>query len=161
MTPNNRVTNIILSVMAVTMTAIFFSSISAPRRFKNEQTERERDVKHHLLAIREAEERYFKDYGRYCASFDSLTAGGYMADSLKFIPHSNGILFRLKTTENATKAGNPQPLMECGATFRDYLIGMDSNTITNLMEEAEAQGKYPGLCIGNLTSDNGNAGNWE
>jgi hypothetical protein len=51
--------------------------------------------------------------------------------------------------------------MECSASFRDYLDGLDENSINNLIEKANNSGNFPGLKIGDLTTDNNNAGNWE
>lgn len=51
--------------------------------------------------------------------------------------------------------------MECGAEYKTYLQGLDKGMTDNLTEEAEAEGRYPGLKIGDLTTPNDNDGNWE
>ena len=51
--------------------------------------------------------------------------------------------------------------MECYAGYDDYLSGLDAGSIANLTEEANNAGRYPGLKIGDITTPNDNAGNWE
>ena len=53
------------------------------------------------------------------------------------------------------------PLMECGAPYESYLNGLDENLIRELTEKADEKGEYPGLRIGDTTTPNDNAGNWE
>jgi hypothetical protein len=51
--------------------------------------------------------------------------------------------------------------MECGARYEQFLDGLDANSVANLIEEASAAGRYPGLKIGDIVQPNNNAGNWE
>lgn len=51
--------------------------------------------------------------------------------------------------------------MECGATYDDYLQGLDPQEIERLTREANDNGKFAGLKIGDLTTPDNNAGNWE
>ena len=37
--------------------------------------------------------------------------------------------------------------MECGAQYQQYLKGLNENDITNLIEEANKRGEYPGMKI--------------
>ncbi len=156
----NRI-NTVLALIAAALLAISVASVLAPMGFEKELARREQDVKRRLLKIRAAQARYLKDYNNYCGSLDSLVAGGYLPDSLKAIPYSGGKPFELSARVKVLKSGHAAPLMECGARYEDYLGGMDSNTICNLTEEANEQGRYPGLKIGNLNTPNNNAGNWE
>ena len=50
--------------------------------------------------------------------------------------------------------------MECGAGYETFLDGLDEGSIQQKIEEANYAGRYPGLKIGDLTTDNNNAGNW-
>ena len=50
--------------------------------------------------------------------------------------------------------------MECGAAYEDFLDGLDENAIQEITEQANYSGEYPGLKIGDITTDNNNAGNW-
>lgn len=50
--------------------------------------------------------------------------------------------------------------MECGASYEDFLNGLDENAVQELIDKAMISGAYPGLKIGDITTDNNNAGNW-
>ena len=84
-----------------------------------------------------------------------------MADSLQYIPYSDGERFSLSATTVITKSGQQMPLMECGAQYQQYLNGLDENSIPNRVEAAYEAGLYPGLKIADLITPNNNAGNWE
>ncbi len=161
MKTNGKATNIILAAAVALLAYLCIGSIAAPMRFDSERQRREKAVKQRLLKIRAAEERHRAATGRYCGSADSLVAGGWLADSLRHIPYSNGKNFRLSTATTVSRSGKEVPLMECGAEYADYLDGLDENSIARLTDEAYAAGRYPGLRIGSLTEANGNAGNWE
>lgn len=59
------------------------------------------------------------------------------------------------------KSGRQVPVMQCGATYDQYLKGLDGNAVANLTEKANMGGRFPGLMIGDITQPNENAGNWE
>ncbi len=59
------------------------------------------------------------------------------------------------------KSGRQVPVMQCGATYDQYLKGLDGNAVANLTEKANMSGRFPGLMIGDITQPNENAGNWE
>ncbi len=156
-----RRTNIILTACVLTLAVLCYLSISAPIRFGREQAQREKSVKHRLLQIRSAEERYRKATGLYTESFDTLVARGYMADSLRYIPYSDGQVFSLAVTVQIAKSGRTIPLMECAAPYNSYLNGLDATSVANLTEAANASGRYAGLKIGDIDTPTDNAGNWE
>jgi len=58
-------------------------------------------------------------------------------------------------------SGRQIPLVECAAEYTSYLKGLDRNAVAALVQEAVAAGRYPGLKIGDITTSNSNAGNWE
>lgn len=161
MAQNNRTINIILGILVVVLAGLCTASLTGPQRFDKERAKREADVKKRLLVIREGEKKFKSDNGYFCESAERLAESGYIADSMKFIPYSKSTTFRLRTTTIVTEDGQQSQVMECGATYRDYLEGMDENTIKNLMDDAESQGRYPGLRFGDLEKDNGNATNWD
>ncbi len=82
-------------------------------------------------------------------------------DSLQYIPYSNGQLFELEKTIYIGRSGVVQNVMECRAPYSAYLDGMNEREIYNMTNDAEDQGRYPGLKIGDLVTPNNNAGNWE
>ena len=153
--------NYILTICVLALAVICFLSVNKPLSFENEQKKRETIVKEYLLKIRSAENKFRKNKGTYCGDFATLVREGYLADSLQYIPFSESEKFTLQTTVQLGKSGKQIPLMECGAEYHKYLQGMDENIIANLIEKANNGGNYPGLKIGDITTDNNNAGNWE
>lgn len=153
--------NIVLAGAVALLAYLCVASIQAPMRFDSKRTEREKDVKRRLVKIRRSEESFRKANGYYCPSLETLVRGGWMADSLRYIPHSANKEFRLATGTTMSRAGEIVPLMECGAEYADYLEGLDKNSINAITDEANSAGLFPGLRIGSLTENNGNAGNWE
>lgn len=151
----------ILAILALLLLAVCAMSVCSPMRFDGEREARERAVKQRLLRIRAAEECYRNRHGVYAADFKTLVGGGLLADSLQFIPFAEGRRFELTTTTITGRSGRHVPLMECGAKFNDYLLGLDENRIADLIERAENAGRYPGLKIGDISTPNDNAGNWE
>ncbi|MCD8318529.1 MAG: hypothetical protein LUC45_06705 [Paraprevotella sp.] len=83
------------------------------------------------------------------------------ADSLQYIPYSDGQKFELEKSIHVGRSGATQNVMECRAPYSAYLKGLDEREIYNMTDDAEKQGRYPGLKIGDLTNPNNNAGNWE
>lgn len=153
--------NFILAVCALLLAVICFLSVRRPMAFDEERVKREAAVKTRLVAIRLAQERYRKATGTYSPDLATLVRKGYMADSLRFVPYSDGETFSLNTTVTSLKSGRDVPLMECGAQYDQYLKGLDDNSIANLIDNASSTGRYPGLKIGDLITPNNNAGNWE
>ncbi len=153
--------NYVLGALAAALAVTCVLSIHAPMRFDGLRAEREQAVKERLVRIRYAEERYRQANGTYTDDFNELVRGGYLADSLQYVPFSGGKKFDIAVNMQTGKSGRQIPLMECGAEYGEYLDGLDGNSISNLVEEAESAGRYPGLKIGDLTTPNDNAGNWE
>lgn len=151
----------ILFFLAAALAAVCGLSIYSPIRFDSQRAARERAVKERLIKIRYAEEKYRKATGAYTDNFNTLVKQGFLADSLQYIPFTEGKKFELTVTTQISKSGRQLPLMECGATYEDYLSGLDAGSISNLTDEAYNAGRYPGLKIGDLTTPNDNAGNWE
>lgn len=96
---------------------------------------------------------------------DSLYGKDFVADSLRYIPFSQGDTFEIIACPNTTRSGSIIQVMECNAPDSSYLKGlgkMGKRMIYNRAEEAEAKGAYPGLKIGDAGNNwNNNAGNWE
>ena len=90
---------------------------------------------------------------------------GFVADSMCYIPFSQGDTFELIACPNTTRSGTIIQVMECNAPDSCFLKGMGkagSRLIYNRNEEANAKGAYPGLKIGDAGNNwNNNAGNWE
>lgn len=158
---NNSKNNAFLLASVLVLVVLCFLSINAPVRFQREQAAREAAVKQRLAKIRVAEELYRRQTGAYTADLSKLVKAGLLSHAMTFIPYSDGKQFSLTATTILGKSGKQIPLMECGAGFADYLNGLDKNSIANLVDQANAAGRYAGLKIGDITQPNGNAGNWE
>lgn len=153
--------NLWLTVAVVILSALCFQSVYSPIRFQRQQAVRETAVKQRLVKIRAAEERYRLKTGVYTADLGKLAQAGLLPDSLSVIPYSDGRKFTVTATTIIGKSGKQIPLMECGATYADYLKGLDEQSVAALVEKANAAGQYPGLKIGDITQPTNNAGNWE
>lgn len=153
--------NHILSAFAAVLFALCVASVYSPVRFDGARQKREAAVKERLTAIRKAEEQFRRKNGVYAGSFKQLASQGLLADSMKYIPYAGGEAFELSATVIRGATGSMTPLMECGATYGAYLKGLDENRIREITEEADGRGEYPGLKIGDTTTPNDNAGNWE
>ena len=79
---------------------------------------------------------------------------------MQFIPFSDDKRFSLSATTIVTKNGKQIPLMECGATYEEYLDGLNEDAIKQETDNANMEGRFPGLKIGDITTNNDNAGNW-
>ena len=90
---------------------------------------------------------------------------GFVADSMRYIPFSQGDTFELVACPNTTRSGSIIQVMECNAPDSSFLKGMGkagNRLIYNRNEEANAKGAYAGLKIGDAGNNwNNNAGNWE
>ena len=128
--------NYLLTACVLVLLVLISLSIYSPIRFGKQQALRERAVKERLLKIRRA-------------------------DSLQFIPYSEGKRFELSADVKIGKSGRQMPVMECGANYADYLSDLDADQTAGPMEEANNSGRYPGLKIGDILTPNNNAGNWE
>ena len=153
--------NYILSLCVVALMAVCFLSISRPMRFNKQREQRETAVKMRLVKIRNAAERYRQRHHVYAATLQELVEQGFLADTLQFIPYSDHEKFSLSATTEIARSGRVVPMMECGAQYQQYLHGLDENEIANLITAASKTGRYPGLKIGEITTPNNNAGNWE
>lgn len=151
----------LLLCSVIVLALLCFLSIDSPMRFDRQRAGREGEVKSRLIKIRMAEEQYRARNGRYAGNFDTLVRIGLLADSLRYIPYTDKKQFTLHASSMVGKSGQQIPLMECGALYVQYLQGLDKNSVSNIVDEANATGRYPGLKIGDLETPNNNAGNWE
>lgn len=90
---------------------------------------------------------------------------GFVADSLRYIPFSQGDTFEIIAVPNTTRSGSIIQVMECNAPDSSFLKGLGKagkRLIYNRQEDADAKGAYAGLKIGDAGNNwNNNAGNWE
>ncbi len=150
--------NYILGCCVLVMLVLCLLSVWQPMHFDNVRAEREKAVRKRMTLIVAAEERYRERYGVYTGSLDTLVRGHWIADSLQYIPYSDGKKFHLAATVNVGKNGKQTPLVECGAAYEEYLYGLDSDAINQMTEQANYAGNYPGMKVGDI--GNGNKANW-
>ena len=90
---------------------------------------------------------------------------GFIADSMCYIPFSQGDTFDIIACPNTTRSGSIIQVMECNAPDSSFLKGMGKagkRLIYNRLELANSKGAYAGLKIGEAGNNwNNNAGNWE
>ena len=127
--------NYILGVLAAALAVACALSIYAPIRFDRLRAEREQAVKQRLVKIRYAEERYRKANGTYTDDFGELVKHGYLADSLQYIPFTEGKKFDIAVNTQIGKSGRQIPLMECGVGYEDYLEGLDGTASQTLLKK--------------------------
>lgn len=156
-----HINNIILALTAVLLALVCIHIVLTPIRFSKERAMREQAVKSSLTAIRQAQERYCQHHGEYANSFTKLIQDGLLPDTLQYIPYAGHERYQMATGMFQTKSGKQIPLMECSADYRVFLKGLNKSEIRRITEEAIRAGRFPGMKIGNLTTPNDNAGNWE
>lgn len=152
---------LLLTVCVLALALLNMMSVGSTMHFGEQRNEREQVVKQRLVKIRSAEEAYCRKHGVYTDRLDQLVQGGLLADSCCKIPFSGGKSFDISVSTQISKTGKTIPLLECSATYDDYLRDMDSNAVAQLTDEANKAGRFPGLKIGDLDTPNNNAGNWE
>lgn len=154
-------TNILLGISTVILIVLCVASISVPMNFEAERQQREKLVKERLITIRQAEESYRNTHGTYCGNIEKLVKTMKLPLSTALIPGTGNKKWLIKTAEAPGSNGKTVPLMECGATYSEYLNGLNPQEIEKLTLKAEDAGRYPGLKIGNIITPDNNAGNWE
>lgn len=92
---------------------------------------------------------------------DTIFGGNFNADSIKYIPFSNGKIFEMATRSDTTDKGQPLNLFEAKADYDTYLSDLDKQELINLKDMQTKLFKYCGLKVGDIESPNNNAGNWE
>lgn len=157
-----RKINIVLAFVAAVLAGLCWISVSAPMRFDKERVRREAVVKQRLMGIRAAAERFRQRSGAYTGSLQTLVDSAGLADSLQYIPFATGKKrFHMQASSVVSRAGRSMPVMECYATYDEYLDGLDRDAIMSLTSATGAAGRFAGLKIGDLATPNDNSGNWE
>ena len=138
-----KITILVLAAAAISLIITGYYTMTMAEAREIEQ--REERVIEYLSAIRNAELRYRQVHAVYCGSVDSLAAEGFIPDSLRFIPFSDGKKFEIRV-KNVRKANNGMmTLMECSADYRDYLHGMDKDLVDKAVSDALKKGRFTGL----------------
>lgn len=154
--------NILLGILVVALLVAIIASVMSPVSFNNEARTREKQVIERMQTIRSAQARYRQVHDEtFCTTLDSLVTAGFIPDSVKYIPYSDGKQFEMNTAFITTSKGKQVHVMECRAYYEDYLNGLSKEYIADIKNEAQANGTFPGLKFGDLTMPSDNRGNWE
>ena len=88
---------------------------------------------------------------------------GFKADSLVFVPFSEGAKFEMATDTLTTSSGFVLNVFEARAPYTSYLSDLNKNELNLLIENVRnlPGDKYVGMKVGSITTANNNAGNWE
>ena len=98
----------------------------------------------------------------FVAVIDTIYPKGFNADSLRYVPFTQGRdTFEMATGELLNASGYVMRLFEAKTPFKSYLNGLDKQEIINLTDKAKKIDKYYGLQVGSVVEPNNNAGNWE
>ena len=93
---------------------------------------------------------------------ESIFGQNFCTDSFDVVPFTNKqAKFDMKDTMFLTKSNVKVPLFEASVPNDVYLNGLNKQEIINLNEKAKTLKKFPGLKVGDISSPNNNAGNWE
>ena len=124
------------------------------------------------LQPEDAEKFGIDDYDNFVANFkrdtsyisvkESLFGNNYNIDSLAYVPYTNGQKFIMSAIIYESPTSKIKvPIFEAKVPFKVYLNGLDQQEIINLIDKARQLDKFEGLKVGDITSPNNNAGNWE
>ena len=103
----------------------------------------------------------FRRDTNYVSVKSSVFGDNYNVDSIAYVPFMGDTKFEMSVGENETKSGIVIPLFEARTPFKTYLDGLNKQEIINLTKQQVALGKYEGLKVGDASTPNNNAGNWE
>jgi len=101
----------------------------------------------------------------YKNMIETLYKGQYTAETVKeitYIPYTDHLRFETEVdNQYTTTQGIRIPLLEIRAHYNTYLKDLDNQERVNLIDKETKLEHYPGLKIGDVTTPNNNAGNWE
>ena len=103
----------------------------------------------------------FKRDTLWIAVLDTIFPKGFNADSLRYVPFSNGVEFEIMSRSDTTKLGAPLNLFQVQTPYDSYMSDLDKQQLANLKDRQSKLGKYSGLRVGDIETPNNNAGNWE
>jgi hypothetical protein len=103
----------------------------------------------------------FKRDTMWVSLMDTIYGPGFVADSMRYVPFSNGQQFEMAIRNDTTKSGAPLHLFQAQTPYESYLSDLDHQELINLKDVQAKLGKYCGLKVGDIEQPNNNAGNWE
>ncbi len=104
----------------------------------------------------------FRRDTNYVSVKSSVFGDNFDVSDFDIVPNTNRqAKFDLKSTMFLTKSNVEVPLFEASVPYDVYLNGLNRQEIVNLNEKAKTLKKFAGLKVGDISSPNNNAGNWE
>ena len=104
--------NILLGIIVVALIVAIVASVMSPVSLNKEARKREKQVIERMQIIRSAQARYRLLHDEmFCSSLDSLAMAGFIPDSVKYIPYSNGKQFEIQTSFITTSNGEQVHVM--------------------------------------------------
>jgi len=101
----------------------------------------------------------------YKNMIEVLYKGEYTADNvveITYVPFTDNVRFETEVDNKyTTSQGINIPLLEIRAHYNTYLKDLDNQERVNLIDKETKLEHYPGLKVGDVTTPNNNAGNWE
>lgn len=92
---------------------------------------------------------------------DSLFGKNYIADSMRYVPFTNGKTFKLGVATIETGSKVKVNVFEASVLNNDLLEGMNKQLVINFNDERKTLTGFAGLKVGSLEEATNNAGNWE
>ncbi len=91
---------------------------------------------------------------------DSLFSSTYNADSLRYVPFTEGVEFKMESGEILTSSNLTVHVVEVSVLYDDLLNGMDRQLIANYKDERNKLVGFEGVKFGSL-EEGTLTGNWE
>jgi hypothetical protein len=91
---------------------------------------------------------------------DSLFSSTYNADSLRYVPFTEGVEFKMESGEILTSSNLTVQVVEVSVLYDDLLNGMDRQLIVNYKDERNKLVGFEGVKFGSL-EEGTLTGNWE
>lgn len=83
-------------------------------------------------------------------------------DEIQYVPFAqNRDTFELNLGKVTTASGYEMALFEAKVAYEVYLSGLEESELNNKIQEKKDMDRFPGLQVGDATTANNNAGNWE
>ena len=92
---------------------------------------------------------------------DSLFNGQTNIESIRYVPYAGRTEFVMDAGQIVTPSRVTVKVFEVYVLYQTLLHDMNSQLVTNYIEERERISGFPGLKVGSMTEATNNTGNWE
>ena len=91
---------------------------------------------------------------------DSLFYPGFPTDSLRYVPYTDGVTFKMSSGELLTSSNLVVQVVEASCLYDDLLNGMDKQLVVNYKDERQKIVGFEGVKFGSM-EEGTLTGNWE